>query len=582
LRFCVGKKGKKQMKRILSNSRSVLEIETPIIITPDQIQTYSENGTGGGYTPSEFAWSSTANGDGWGADMKRPKGTGGKGTIHNIATPNVMNDFMGEQNHNQSVIDTQYNSRFSTVIADIERELSEQKVTAKYGQTLSASESASIDQKVTLELIHETKSKASSLETRSRGLKGLSPFFLMEVLPRNMMADFLNSRVGTPESLTALYNSFDDAYSSALEIKALSISERALTNQLAETAAQKDRADLVEGKSNNLASQDHRLSTIERERDIYAQQLPKFLQSELSIQAGQVPGHLTSQTLRHHQATLDRIAANKLAEVQPVQAPPPFSSGGITLHFPANNPKINAPLSKPELEALNELVYLQKNTKIGTKWLSYHEALLKTESAAHLKTTSEKFSKLAERANDAEQTIEAVKFTLEFYASIGERFGERASTLAKGLAESAKGKTIRNAEQAINAFDAYKDALDKKFSAQDRQAISNALGSLDQQTMASSLSKFGKSLGFAGHMIDAVELATEATKSAESGNWAPFYIKAETLILGQAAGVILGLAFGLTMATPIGILGFGLLLAATGVLIDETLVSELNSYITDL
>jgi hypothetical protein len=578
----VGKKGKKQMKRILSNSRSVLEIETPIIITPDQIQTYLENGTGGGYTPSEFAWSSTANGDGWGADMKRPKGTGGKGTIHNIATPNVMNDFMGEQNHNQSVIDTQYNSRFSTVIADIERELSEQKVTAKYGQTLSASESASIDQKVTLELIHETKSKASSLETRSRGLKGLSPFFLMEVLPRNMMADFLNSRVGTPESLTALYNSFDDAYSSALEIKALSISERALTNQLAETAAQKDRADLVEGKSNNLASQDHRLSTIERERDIYAQQLPKFLQSELSIQAGQVPGHLTSQTLRHHQATLDRMAANKLAEVQPVQAPPPFSSGGITLHFPANNPKINAPLSKPELEALNELVYLQKNTKIGTKWLSYHEALLKTESAAHLKTTSEKFSKLAERANDAEQTIEAVKFTLEFYASIGERFGERASTLAKGLAESAKGKTIRNAEQAINAFDAYKDALDKKFSAQDRQAISNALGSLDQQTMASSLSKFGKSLGFAGHMIDAVELATEATKSAESGNWAPFYIKAETLILGQAAGVILGLAFGLTMATPIGILGFGLLLAATGVLIDETLVSELNSYITDL
>lgn len=570
------------MKRILSNSRSVLEIETPIIITPDQIQTYLENGTGGGYTPSEFAWSSTANGDGWGADMKRPKGTGGKGTIHNIATPNVMNDFMGEQNHNQSVIDTQYNSRFSTVIADIERELSEQKVTAKYGQTLSASESASIDQKVTLELIHETKSKASSLETRSRGLKGLSPFFLMEVLPRNMMADFLNSRVGTPESLTALYNSFDDAYSSALEIKALSISERALTNQLAETAAQKDRADLVEGKSNNLASQDHRLSTIERERDIYAQQLPKFLQSELSIQAGQVPGHLTSQTLRHHQATLDRMAANKLAEVQPVQAPPPFSSGGITLHFPANNPKINAPLSKPELEALNELVYLQKNTKIGTKWLSYHEALLKTESAAHLKTTSEKFSKLAERANDAEQTIEAVKFTLEFYASIGERFGERASTLAKGLAESAKGKTIRNAEQAINAFDAYKDALDKKFSAQDRQAISNALGSLDQQTMASSLSKFGKSLGFAGHMIDAVELATEATKSAESGNWAPFYIKAETLILGQAAGVILGLAFGLTMATPIGILGFGLLLAATGVLIDETLVSELNSYITDL
>lgn len=402
------------MKRKSPNSRNVLEIETPIVITPDQIQTYSENGTGGGYTPSGFDWGSTANGEGWGAEMSRPKGTGGKGTIHNIATPNVMGDFMGEQKHNQSVIDNQYNSRFSSIVADIERELAEQKAAANSGHSTSPSESASIDQSITLDLIQTKKNKAASLEARSRGLNGLSPFFLMEVLPRNMMANFLNFRAGTPETLSALYNSLDDAYSSALEIKALSLSEKVLSSHLPQAAAQKDQADLVEGKIGDPALQDQKLSTIERERDIYAQQLPKFLQSELLAEAGQMEGQHTSQMLNHYKATLDRMAANKLAEIQPIEAPPPVSSGGLTLNFPANNPNINAPLSKPELEALNELVYLQKNTKLGTKWLSYHEALLKSESAAHLKSASDSFSALAERANDAEQTIEAIKFTLEF------------------------------------------------------------------------------------------------------------------------------------------------------------------------
>lgn len=150
------------------------------------------------------------------------------------------------------------------------------------------------------------------------------------------------------------------------------------------------------------------------------------------------------------------------------------------------------------------------------------------------------------------------------------------------MAESAKGKTIRSSEQAIKAYDTYKDVLDRKFSVQDRQAIANALGTLDQQMMASSLSKFGKALGFAGHAIDVWELTAEAKKSAENGNWTPFYIKIETLLAGQAAGAILGLTFGLTMATPIGILGFALLMAITGLLIDEELVSQVNDYLSEL
>lgn len=569
------------MNNKLSNTRNVLVIETPIVITPNQVQTYSPDGTGGGYTPHGFSWGSTTNGSGWGADIQRPKGIGGKGTIHNLATPNVMSEFMGEQEHNQSVIDAQYNSRFSTIVGEIERELEEHKAAAKIGQNFTPSERLASDQNTTFDLIDTKKREASALSSKARAMGGLSPYFLMNHLPRQMMAEFINSRKGTPEKLGKLYHLFDDAYSSALEIKALSISEKMLSDKLIDIATQKEQADLEAAGNLSIAAQNHKLSIIERERDIYAQQLPRFLQAELTNVAGRVEGLSLSQALLRYKTTLDQMAVTKLQEIKPIQAPPPFSSGGLTLRFPAENPKIKAPLSKPELEALNELVYLQKNTALGVKWLSYHEALLKTESSVHLKNTSEKFSALVERANDSEQTMDAIKFTLEFYSSAGEKFGEKTSQLASALAKSVKGKTIRSAEQAIKAYDTHKDILEKKFSSLDKQAIANALASLDQQIMANSLKKFGKSLGFAGLAIDAVELATEAKKSVESGNWTPFFIKAETLVAGKAAGVLVGLVFGISMATPMGILGFALMMAVTSFLIDEEVITQVNNYLTD-
>lgn len=40
--------------------------------------------------------------------------------------------------------------------------------------------------------------------------------------------------------------------------------------------------------------------------------------------------------------------------------------------------------------------------------------------------------------------------------------------------------------------------------------------------------------------------------------------------------------FGLTVATPLGILGFALLMALTSALIDDALVNNVNGYILDL
>lgn len=101
--------------------------------------------------------------------------------------------------------------------------------------------------------------------------------------------------------------------------------------------------------------------------------------------------------------------------------------------FPANNPKINAPLSKPELEALNELVFLQNKTELGRKWVSYHDALLKQESARRLNETAATFGGLADRAADADQIKDAIKFAADFYKEVTGKYGEKATVLAKEL-----------------------------------------------------------------------------------------------------------------------------------------------------
>lgn len=101
------------------------------------------------------------------------------------------------------------------------------------------------------------------------------------------------------------------------------------------------------------------------------------------------------------------------------------------------------------------------------------------------------------------------------------KYGEKASALAKELADKAQGKRIRNAQQALKAFDQYKAILDKKFSVKDRQAISNALAALDQQRMSKDLARFSKAFGSVGNVMDAVELLTEARKPMRQGTGRP-------------------------------------------------------------
>ncbi|SDY37964.1 colicin-like pore-forming protein [Pseudomonas salomonii] len=217
-----------------------------------------------------------------------------------------------------------------------------------------------------------------------------------------------------------------------------------------------------------------------------------------------------------------------------------------------------------EIKRLNDLAELANKQKAQLSAL-VEEARIAAEAAA--------------KPTDIET---AIKFTADFYAEVGKKFGDSASKLAEELAESAKGKKIRSAGDALKAFDKYKNELNKKFSAKDRAAAANYIDSMDFEAIGKAAAKFGKSLGYVGHIMNAKDSFIEFQKAMKSDNWKPFFVKAEAIALGMAATYLVTITFGFIAVTPLGILLFAFLVAATGAAIDDQLIENINSFIVGL
>ncbi|TWR93093.1 S-type Pyocin [Pseudomonas saxonica] len=341
----------------------------------------------------------------WGLNEGPRRGEGGPSNIQTVAKPNVVAELLNDQIHNQADMERDYAVRMNGVKPDVEREVNVRKQAAKGSQPLTPAQAAAIDQQVTLDLVLSKINQYAELAPATYGLYGQSPYFLMTYLSRQKIHEFIHSDNGSNprEVLMALYAQFDAVYKSAMDLKALSLSIEILAEQLPQLALNLERS---EGVAADAALYE-RLNTVAKERDLHARQLPGFLQSELLGAAGSVAGLKPSLVMAHYKATLERMAASKIAAIKPIVAPTPYERGGITYSPPAHNPKINAPLRQPELQALYELVHLQTHTQLGTKWITYHDALLKRESARHLTATANAFGGLAERADRAEHLIDA-------------------------------------------------------------------------------------------------------------------------------------------------------------------------------
>ncbi|HEN3614719.1 TPA: hypothetical protein U5E40_002347 [Yersinia enterocolitica] len=227
------------------------------------------------------------------------------------------------------------------------------------------------------------------------------------------------------------------------------------------------------------------------------------------------------------------------------------------------------------LNRQNEITSAQTAFNIAIE--SRHQAEQRKKVAeTHLNAVRQQVAADKKAQEEIDAVKNAVKFTADFYKELTSKYGDNASKIAQELAEAAKGKQIRNVDEALKAFDQYKNVLNKKFSAKDRETIAKALESVDRGLMAKNLAKFSKAFSVVNWTIDGVDLLSELINAIRTNHWRAFLVKLETLAAGAGATWLVAFAFAVLTATPLGIVGFGLLIAIVGFLINDELIEKIN------
>lgn len=416
----------------------------PTIITAGRRNTYW-GGEGAGYIGS---------GDGWGLQEGPRRGEGDRSRFKQFDFPSTTADFIGEQKYNQSLIDAEYSARFATLNNETERELAEQQQAAKAAQPLTDKESAALDQKVALDIIDAKKTKYVSTAPLIYGLYDQSPYYLMENLTYTKLRETLASS-DPITNLASTYTLYDSVWRAAQELKALSLSIEIVSTKLSGLAKTRRalEASIAETDPTWSDLHDEYLKTIADELEIHVQLLPEFLQVELASLAGSVMGLPPDQTLMLYKTTLGKMLEETMAAIRPVDPPLAENRNGLIIYAPANNPLIKPPLSKPELEGLKQLIYLQKNTALGVRWLSHHDYVVKSESARYLANASNAISDLAERAQQvaaAQARMETVRLANTYRLS-GTALSTQAIIMTSvGTIATAEGVTV-TLQNAIRA-----------------------------------------------------------------------------------------------------------------------------------
>ncbi|MDM7055789.1 colicin-like pore-forming protein, partial [Klebsiella variicola] len=199
------------------------------------------------------------------------------------------------------------------------------------------------------------------------------------------------------------------------------------------------------------------------------------------------------------------------------------------------------------------------------------EAKAKAEAEAKAKAEAE-----AKAKAEADAVKDAVKFTADFYKEVFSVYGEKAEQLANLLATQAKGKNIRNIDDALKAYEKHKTNINKKINAQDRAAIAKALESVDVKEAAKNFAKFSKGLGYVGPTMDVVDLVLELRKAIKEDNWRSFFVKIEAIAISFGATQLAALAFASLLGAPVGLLGYALIMAGIGALVSDDVVDAAN------
>lgn len=184
------------------------------------------------------------------------------------------------------------------------------------------------------------------------------------------------------EWATRLQKSWEGTYRLHLEAQ----KHQALADELRALASQVDQEELSQQPLDLLQVIARRTAQIHTERQIHFDCLPNVLQHELGQTV--IDDTLTLvQTFSTYLATAAALVQAKQSQIPPYQD---------------QNPRINSPLSKPQLEGLLHLVDEQRLRRAGPRWQEYHLALALTESIRFLGVYAGATQNLMQRAAEVE------------------------------------------------------------------------------------------------------------------------------------------------------------------------------------
>ncbi|END9308026.1 pore-forming bacteriocin colicin K [Escherichia coli] len=195
--------------------------------------------------------------------------------------------------------------------------------------------------------------------------------------------------------------------------------------------------------------------------------------------------------------------------------------------------------------------------------------------AAEVKEAEQKL-KEAQDALEKSQIKDAVDTMVGFYQYITEQYGEKYAKIAQDLAEKSKGKKIQGVDEALAAFEKYKNVLDKKFSKVDRDAIFNALESVNYDELSKNLTKISKSLKITSRVSFLYDVGSDFKNAIETGNWRPLFVMLEKSAVDVGVAKIVALMFSFIVGVPLGFWGIAIVTGIVSSYIGDDELSKLN------
>jgi myosin heavy subunit len=195
--------------------------------------------------------------------------------------------------------------------------------------------------------------------------------------------------------------------------------------------------------------------------------------------------------------------------------------------------------------------------------------------AAEVKEAEQKL-KEAQDALEKSQIKDAVDTMVGFYQYITEQYGEKYAKIAQDLAEKSKGKKIQGVDEALAAFEKYKNVLDKKFSKVDRDAIFNALESVNYDELSKNLTKISKSLKITSRVSFLYDVGSDFKNAIETGNWRPLFVTLEKSAVDVGVAKIVALMFSFIVGVPLGFWGIAIVTGIVSSYIGDDELSKFN------